>query len=249
MPRPQVQGNQKEHLKKALNFLIRQPYFSESGYNLKHLSNALAKLKEDYPDWNTVISHLEIPILDEELLEHDPEIIIGGIIEARDYEVIYSTFSASIIFTTEAPEPSSYTRILNAPSCCLKDHANKRRIIRHFHFDFQPKSKIKPTSHFQYGGSFPEEEDYGDCHYCLDHKLKIPRIFFPPMDIVLILDLIIREFNTPLRNLTEEGEWTNLVFESQKLWWKNYWDNSIIYLRTTIGKTFLESIYGNNNER
>ena len=249
MPSSQVQGNQKEHLKKALRFLIHQKYISESAYNVKYLSNALDKLKSDYPDWYIVISHLEIPILDEEFLEHNPKIIIGGIIQARGNEVIYSTFSVSIIFSTEAPEPSSYTRTLNVPSCCLKEHFNKRRIVRHFHFDFQPESDIEPTSHFQYGGPFPEEGHYGDCHYCLDHKLKIPRIFFPPMDIVLILDLIIREFNTPLRHLTQEGEWRNLVFESQKMWWNKYWDDSRRYLRTTLGKTFLESIYVNNNEQ
>lgn len=249
MPRPQDQRNHKEHIKKTLYFLINQKYFSESGFNVRHLSLPLEKLKSDYPDWYIKISHLEIPILNEDFSEHDPKILIGGIIQAKRDKIIYSTFSVTIIFTTEEPELPSSTSTLNVPSCCLKDHSNKRRIVRHFHFDFQPESDIEPVSHFQYGGSFPEDGPYGDCHYCLEHKLKIPRVFFPPMDMVLVIDLIIREFDTPLKGFTEDQEWKNLVFESQETCWKNYWNDSMQYLRTTQSKTFLESIYRNKNER
>lgn len=247
MPRSQDQGNHREHIKKTLHFLIRQKYFSESGFNVRHLSIPLERLKSDYPDWYINISHLEIPILNKDLSEHDPKILIGGIIQAKGDKIVYSTFSISIIFTTVASELSSQLITLNVPSCCLRDYANKRRIVRHFHFDFQPESNVEPVSHFQYGGHFPEGGHYSDCHYCLEHKLTIPRIFFPPMDIVLVIDLIIREFDTPLKHLTQEQEWRQLVYDSQKLLWKNYWENSIRYLRSGHGKTFLESIYGNEN--
>lgn len=238
-----------DHIIKTLNFFIRDYFMKTQGDYIKALSPALAKMKGiKNGKWSITIPHLEIPICGKEFAKHDPRFLIGGIIEAKEGKIVYSTFSISIIFTTKTSEESSDNGSLNIPSCCLNENIEKRRIVRHFHFDFQPKSNKEPISHFQYGGKFPEDEQFKDYHYCLEHKLKIPRIFFPPMDLVLVFDLIIREFNTPLEKWIDDPSWKKLVFQSQKLWWEEYWKESIKHLRNKLEKTFLENIYGRSNE-
>jgi hypothetical protein len=257
MPRHENGAMQwRKHILKTLQFMMHNSDFATLPTDqIRFVSSTYSKLiKTGGGRWVVEIPQLEIPILNEELSEHRPTLLIGGKIEGEGDEIVFSSFSVCITFTTESSNPveptktSSYTRALNVTSCCLNLYRNKKRIVRRFHFDFQRDNHNIPTSHVQYGGKFPESEQYKECHYCLEHFLENPRFHYPPMDLVLLFDLIIREFKTPLKKWTQENDWRGLVFKSQELWWKDYWNKSAGYLNNPGIYTFHERIYGEADE-
>ncbi len=246
----------RKHMLKTLQFFTNNSEFASlSSDQIRFVNSAFSKLKGTSDrEWSIEIPQLEIPISEKQLAEHHPTLLIGGKIEGKGNEITFSSLSVCITFTTESPNPvgptgtSSYTKSLNVSSCCLNQNRNTKRIVRRFHFDYQPSESDKPVSHFQYGGKFPESERYKDCHYCLEHFLKNPRFHYPPMDLVLLLDLMIREFETPLDKWKYENNWNALVFKSQELWWKDYWNKLAGYLNNPGGHTFHERIYGGADE-
>ncbi len=237
---------QRKHILNALDFIrYNSDFASLPNDQTKFVSSAYSNLKEASDNkWKFEIPLLEVPISNKELKRHSPTLLIGGLIEGRRDEITRSSFSISITFTTESSTHGASVKSLNTDSCCLDKYMSKKRVVRRFHFDFQPNDHVKPASHFQYGGKFPESE-YIDCHYCLEHYLETPRFHYPPMDLVLLLDLIIREFETPLRKLTYEPVWKGLVIKSEELWWKDYWNrHSNHFGRLGTRCTLHEQIYG-----
>lgn len=214
------------------------------------LYSAYSKLKKINPSkWYFEAPQLEIPVLDEKLLPQHPTVLVGGITKAEGGEVTYSSLSICVTFTTEAAsaDPSAIAATagdLNLRSCCLPACENKKRIVRRFHFDHQPNESNKPPSHLQYGGIFPENDTTLGWHYCLEHFLENPRLHYLPMDPVLLLDLVIREFKTPLHKWTQESDWRDLVLKSQNIWWSDYWNWLASHLGKHGGPTFHETIYG-----
>jgi len=217
---------------------------------VKSVSIAYSKMKKAVGrKWTVGIPQFEIPITDKKLERHHPTLLIGGVIEGSVGLVMRTSFSICITFTTdtsnsEEPVETTCRTGLNLSSCCLSQWLNKKRIVRRFHFDFQPSETDRPISHMQYGGKFPEDDFFEDWHYCLEHFLDEPRIHYPPMDLALLLNLIIREFKTPLEKWKTEDNWKGLVIQSQELWWKDYMEQLAGYLNRPQGYTFHEIIYG-----
>ena len=243
----------------ALNFIVcnsdfaslaEEEYPGLTSNQRGSLLSAYSKLKSDNPSkWHFEVPQLEIPVLDEKLRSQHPTALVGGITEAEGGEVTYSSLSICITFTTETGTADSgaitdTSSGLNLCSCCLPACENRKRIVRRFHFDHQPDESNKPPSHIQYGGVFPENNTTLGWHYCLEHFLENPRLHYLPMDLVLLLDLVTREFNTPLRKWTHELAWTNLVLKSQNIWWSEYWDWIARHLSRHNGPTFHQTIYG-----
>ncbi|MFX0196308.1 MAG: hypothetical protein ACFFCW_09325 [Candidatus Hodarchaeota archaeon] len=240
----------RKHLLKSLDYITNNSDFASLPADTnKFLRSAFYKLKATTnSDWNIVIPQTEIPIIDKKLSGHNPTLLIGGKIKGIGDEIKFSSFSVCVVFKTHSQEDESLpsaneTSSLNIPSCCLTHHRSKKRIVRRFHFDIQSESQGKPISHFQYGGKFPEEDKFKDYHYCLEHFLENPRIHYFPMDFVLLLDMILNEFSTPLDKLTEESNWRGLVFKSQELWWKTYCNELAGYVNNPQGKTYHETLY------
>lgn len=257
MPKSEGQEVQKRnHILKTLQFIKNNSDFASLPMDqTRFVSSAFSKLKTSTGDKLSLeISQLEIPISNQKLEGHHPTLLIGGKINLDGDEIKFSSLSVCIAFKTEYSEPTeqtetqTITRSLNVPSCCLNQYRNSKRIVRRFHFDCQPSSHDKPTSHVQYGGKFPESEQYKDYHYCLEHFLENPRIHYPPMDFVLLFDLIINEFETPLYKWTQENDWKGLVLRSQELWWKDYCNKLAEYINNPNGKTFHDRIYGGKDE-
>lgn len=214
------------------------------------LLSARSKLKRaNSTRWHFEAPQLEIPVLDEKLLPQHPTVLVGGITEAEEGEVTYSSLSICVTFTTETATADSGAIMgtssgFNLCSCCLPACENIKRIVRRFHFDHQPHESGKPPSHLQYGGVFLEHDATLGWHYCLEHFLENPRLHYLPMDPVLLLDLVIREFKTPLCKWTQESGWRNLVFKSQNIWWNEYCNWMKSHLGRHGSPTFHETIYG-----
>lgn len=252
MPKSESQeSHRRKHLLKTLQYIANDPEFAALPADQnKFLFSAYSKLKSSTGnDWNIEIPQVEIPIYNKDLVGHDPTLLIGGNINGVGDKIKLSSFSVCIVFKTgssdqgEPLETQTNTISLNVPSCCLNQHRNKKRIVRRFHFDFQPDSQGKPISHVQYGGKFPESAHYKDYHYCLEHFLENPRFHYFPIDLALLFDLIINEFITPLRKWTQEDNWKGLVLKSQDLWWKDYCTKLAECINNPQGKSFHARIY------
>lgn len=242
----------------ALNFIICDSDFAsltEEDYpgllpnQRGSLTSAYSSLKKNKSSkWYFEAPQLEIPILDKDLGSQHPTALVGGTTIAEGSEVTYSSLSICITFTTEIGTAGSSAIMTassgsNLRSCCLTVCENRKRIVRRFHFDHQPNESNKPPSHIQYGGVLPDNNITLDRHYCLEHFLEPPRLHYLPMDPVLLIDLVIREFKTPLDKWRQEPAWSKLVLKSQKIWWSGYWEWMSAHLRKASGPAFQEAIY------
>lgn len=255
MPKPREEAiGRLKHILITLEFMMNNSKFVSLPENPRQFLSsaysdfkvALGRIGARGNRWLASIPQFEVPVLDDVLIKkHYPALLIGGQIEGVGNQITRSSFSVCITFrTSKLPTLEESARTTNAPSCCLSKYCGKRRVVRRFHFDFQPGDRGKPISHLQYGGKFPETSHHSDCHYCLESFLERPRFHYLPMDLVLLLDVMIREFKTPLQQWTQEKCWKGLVLQSQKLWWQNYWDRWIRCLNNLGSHTFHEWVYG-----
>ena len=113
----------------------------------------------------------------------------------------------------------------------------KRRVIVRFHFDRREEKATKPEPiyHMQVGGVAHMEEN------CWFPNLEIPRLQFPPMDIILLSELVlVNFFHDDSRDLREKPEWKSLVIKSQKAFQNQYFDDFHSYINcetdTILGK-------------
>lgn len=239
----------RNHLLKSLQYLKDDSTFVElPNDQWRLLESAYSKLKRIRGiEWSINITPFEIPIKNLKLRSHQPTFLIGGVIIGRGDEITWSSLSVCVTFTSKSSRTLG-TNVdegcpgLNVSSCCISHCDNKKRIVRRFHFDYQPHERDKPTSHLQYGGKVPGVL-FPDIHYCLEHFLENPRIHYPPMDLVLILDVMLREFDTPITKIKEEPNWKSLVKKSQELWWKDYYTLCYQYCSTNQKETIHERMY------
>jgi hypothetical protein len=168
----------------------------------------------------------EIPILDKKLEGHNPTFLIGGWLEFKDGKLIGYSYLISIAFSTESKHQKKYLhqgkRNINAQSCCLSKRPDTKRIVRKIHFDYdQSQEDVNLRKHMQIGGKFPEHHfsdiAHAKFHFCLEHFLEEPRIPMPLYDFVLLLDLMIRQFHTPLDEWKDEDDWKKIVDESRRI--------------------------------
>jgi hypothetical protein len=248
MPRGRnEEESQKSHILKTLYFMKNNSDLAGlPGDQSNFVSSAYSRLKETAADdWEVDIHSFEIPVKNEELKYHNPTLLIGGTIKGERAKIMWSSLHVCLTFTSDWDNlPNSYRDVpseqcLNVPSCCLGAYRNQKRIVRSFHFDYQPEKR--PKSHIQYGGKIIENGYNRTCHYCLEHFLEHPRLHYPPMDLVLLVDLFIREFHTPLSKWTQEPDWKGLVIISQHLYW-GYWGELLD--QATKSHTLHEWMYG-----
>ena len=83
------------------------------------------------------------------------------------------------------------------------------RVMMRMHFDRAPLAASEPLFHLQFGGLAQEAEREICWH---PHKLSLPRIPFPPLDLVLACELVLANFfpSTYLEK-RQESEWGSLV--------------------------------------
>ncbi len=241
----------RRHLEETIRFISEDRLFNElsperyeglrpnrAGY----LREACSHLRST-PSGEVSIPQFEIPVQDKKLRGHRPRLVVGGLVELSSSALIRSSFSFCITFRTSSGHVATYARSegsseLNTQSCCLGTCTDRVRVVRRFHFDWSPEPTAGPAglcpSHLQYGGLFPGGDGFDDWHYCVEHFLELPRIMYPPMDLALVLDLGLRQFETPLARWKEEQRWRSLVLDSEELWWQDYWRRGADHLGLSV---------------
>ena len=208
--------------------------------------------------WSFSISPLwEIPIEDpDQFGDYQASLLVGGIVYVEDSALTNHSFSVCVSLYSPSLEDTQRASHMNFDSaegdyplsCCGRMFQDKKRIARRFHFDIDCETKSdKPTFHLQYGGKPSRNLLKDDIHYCLDPFIENPRIPYSPVNIVLLLDMLLREFDTPMGSkLIKEKDWKGLVRMSEKLLLKDYYVRMNSYFNESGGPTLCESLYGEN---
>jgi len=124
-----------------------------------------------------------------------------------------------------------YRANIDAEQVRSKFDEMRRRVMVRFHFDCREKcfTRPEPIYHLQVGGVALENEN---CWF--PKQLEIPRFHFPPMDIILLCELVlVNLFPKNSRNLREKPEWKKLVMKSQNAFQRSYLDTFHDYVRDT----------------
>jgi len=196
--------------------------FSLSWYS--HLKEANAdhwRLSID-PPWA-----LEI-VEDKYLGKNTAYLLIGGEIEIHNFSFKSYNFYATIVKKAQHASHDTHTYL----SCCEKEYGNTSRVVRRFHFDTgnENPETYESSSHMQFGGIYDREisavKEREDVilHCCLDNKITLPRFPYPPIDIIVLLDMLLRQFNTFVeRSFLETKTWLDLVRRSEDFRMKSYY--------------------------
>lgn len=100
------------------------------------------------------------------------------------------------------------------------------RLLRKFHFDYAPPVKTDstrrqphPVFHLQYACKLSSRlQGVGFDNSHMDPWLSEPRLYYSPMSLALLINLVLKEFQdeTNLR-IIQRGEWRDLIRENEKL--------------------------------
>jgi hypothetical protein len=183
-------------------------------------------------------------------------LLVGGALEVENFSFKRYDFSVSIIRNSQSSMKTKRMLV----SCCEKQHKRESRIVRRFHFD-TGKGKLEnyeSSSHMQFGGLSDQdkiavkEKENASLHYCLDNLIDIPRFPYPPIDIIVLLDILLRQFKTLIdRSFYETRTWLDLVSRSEnfRLW--SYYEQIHEYFEqkgknreNTQNRTLLEFLCG-----
>lgn len=98
-----------------------------------------------------------------------------------------------------------------------------RRVLARFHFERRVAGTVRPEPvyHLQVGGVPLDDEN---CWF--PKQLEVPRFYFPPMDVILLCELIlVNFFHEDSRDLREKPEWKRLVMKSQQTFQGAYFND------------------------
>ena len=106
-----------------------------------------------------------------------------------------------------------------------------RRVMTRFHFDPRVTSATQrePIYHLQVGGLSLEDEN---CWF--PKQLKVPRLCFPPMDVILLCELVlVNLFYWDSTDLRKKPDWKRLVMKSQNIFQRSYFEKFHTYVDST----------------
>ena len=116
----------------------------------------------------------------------------------------------------------------------------KKRVMIRFHFEKRSQNEDPELYyHFHIGGKQGEHENYW-----LPSQVEEPRFPHPPMDLLLILEFIIRNYvrtervNEKLFKLTEDPIWRESIKQSEKIFQQQYFENSLNALNQNSNTLF-----------
>ena len=110
--------------------------------------------------------------------------------------------------------------------CIVEGTDQPKKILRKFHFDYitprQDRARKHPRFHLQYcGGLTPVMKSFGikeGLIKLLEPSIEGPRIFFTPMTLGLLMNIVFYEFPcVDTEEIRKRGEWLNLVRENEKI--------------------------------
>jgi len=219
----------KRHLENFFEYMFNNPDINAKCAHISsYCASIYSKLKSmgDKANWSLSIDPpWIIPIEnDDDFLDHTGYLIIGGRIIVEQFHFTFYSFSACIVVDG--------------------------KIIRRFHFDMDTTAKSasrapKPRCHMQYGGDAQRElKHIAKLQHSLDTWLRKPRFPFPPIDLILLLDLWLRQIETSIsRKFVEEPFWRNLVKGSERLRISDYYGQINQYFTGEPKHTLFEMLF------
>lgn len=122
----------------------------------------------------------------------------------------------------------------------LEIHDDLRNSLSRWHVDWANSTdgeiQSGPLVHLQYGGHRPGQRD-------TDHPLKVPRWCHPPMDILLLCELVTANFyEEQWEELREDQNWCKAIGIGQKLCYSAYLRKMTEGLSTS-STTLLQSMW------
>lgn len=215
-------GEYRDNLRKAMRYLARSPFVNLCGdvqANCSSNEDILAQARNNKSlQWYVDINNWKIPITTNNVCGAPGQaaLYIEGYITTENFPQLAQCITVSVILTpSKNVDPSD-----GYDSPILKKGHDI--VVRRIHFDYDPAAAGHPRSHVQYGGNFRGEQ-HNQVRYELFERPKEPRIPYPPYDIVLCMDLILRQFETPLRPIVDDQPWVDICRESEKLLVKGYY--------------------------
>lgn len=100
------------------------------------------------------------------------------------------------------------------------DPNGKGRVMFRCHFDLANEGQDGPKYHLQFGGNARDEEN---CW--IPEEIKIPRIAFQPMDIILACQMVVANFFSSdyQQKYSRDFRWKNAVTEVQSVFLRDYY--------------------------
>ena len=131
--------------------------------------------------------------------------------------------------------------------CIAENTYTKWRILRKFHFDYVTEDKMHPYFHLQYGGELPpamKVDGIEDKHLePLLPKVRQPRIFFTPVTIALLMNMLFYEFQSDDTDIVREGlAWQRIIRENERKVLVRYYERCE-QLAGKCGIIFSKSVY------
>lgn len=230
----------RDNLFKAFVYLTTHNLVRQYGSMLNSVSAARgvlsdAKRRSGYPWIVDVNPNWRIPVLDETVcgVPGNTELLVGGRIQVDDSRPkIEQSVNVCVLFTPKADVAET-----NGYGCSrlLRSHTY---VVRRFHFDYDSSyiGNDRPRTHFQYGGTPQSEIRSTNMAYHLFSSLDIPRVPYAPYDIVLVLDLFLRQFRTPLEAVVADPKWKSVVCESERLWLTGYFGHLHQHINQNVAR-------------
>jgi hypothetical protein len=101
----------------------------------------------------------------------------------------------------------------------IYDKLTDGRVMLRCHFDFANPGQPGPTYHIQFGGNARQDEL---CWF--PEALKLPRLAYPPMDLILVCQLVAANFYWGhYDEFRQVPEWKTIVRQSQKCMLRGYY--------------------------
>lgn len=221
-------GDIREHLLASFAFLARsRPVASYAKGLLGSCNTAVSQLggsKEG--DWKLLMTPWSLNVRGPRYRGQEgcSEIVMGATVTAEGGVIVKQSIPISIVV-----RPKCFA---HGPPWCKQPHdSESSTAVRRFHFDFDTSVTKWPKNHLQVGGNAGELRIVGPYHYAVAEDPSEPRVPMPSLDVVLALDLVMREFDTSLE-LPRESGWRKLVVRSEELWLKPYFARAHEYLQS-----------------
>ena len=152
----------------------------------------------------------------------------------------------------EANVLQNYSEATYALSMCDSE-ADDKKLIRKFHFDYDPQitSSVtkKPKYHLQFGGkATPKLKDNNISAERLQDWLSVPRLSITPINLALLLDKVFMEFSSEAtEKVIQKREWRDMVKDNEDQILVPYFTNVSRFITGGHKSTHLirDFVYGN----
>ncbi|MCK4765609.1 MAG: hypothetical protein KAW12_25640 [Candidatus Aminicenantes bacterium] len=130
------------------------------------------------------------------------------------------------------------------------------KLLRKFHFDYVPVEPASssyrqphPVFHLQYAGELSRKlQEMGLTNSHMDEKLKEPRLYYSPISLALLINLIVVEFSGEKTwKLTRNPEWRSMIRKNEDLILKPFYQRCCdFFSNRDNNKLFTNDFYYGN---